>query len=219
MCIRDRYWVYDTNPAKNSPAIVKTADPYGTLLLSPFDDPYIPDSSFPNLPEYPNGQDREVTILQTDQAKYDWVITNFEKPSNENLIIYEVLVRDFDKNRSFQDLIDRVSYFKSLNVNAIQLMPIMEFEGNESWGYNTVSHMALDKFYGSPAKLKELVDTFHQNGIAVILDIALNHATGRSPLVRMWMNDSDNDGWGEPNEQNPYFNTEARHSYLSLIHI
>jgi 1,4-alpha-glucan branching enzyme len=55
-------------------------------------------------------------------------------------------------------------------------MPVMEFEGNESWGYNTSFHMALDKFYGTSDKLKEFIDLCHQNGIAVILDVALNHA-------------------------------------------
>ena len=92
-------------------------------------------------------------------------------------------------------------------------MPIMEFDGNESWGYNTSFHMALDKFYGTEEKFKELVDTFHLNGIAVILDLALNHATGRCPSVRLWMSDDNNDGWGDPNEVNPYFNTIATHSY------
>jgi 1,4-alpha-glucan branching enzyme len=54
--------------------------------------------------------------------------------------------------------------------------------------------MALDKFYGTSDKLKEFIDLC-QNGIAVILDVALNHAFGRNPMVRMWMNDSDGDGW------------------------
>ena len=89
----------------------------------------------------------------------------------------------------------------------------MEFEGNESWGYNTAFHMALDKYYGTSDKLKEFIDLCHQNGIAVILDIAFNHAFGRNPMVRMWMNDPDGDGWGSPNTDNPYFNTVARHSY------
>jgi len=89
----------------------------------------------------------------------------------------------------------------------------MEFEGNESWGYNTAFHMALDKFYGTEDKFRELIDVCHQNGIAVILDLALNHAFGRSPMVRMWMKDPDNDGWGGPNSDNPYFNEVATHSY------
>jgi len=208
-----QYWVFDLDPPANSPALVKTADPYSTLVLSPFDDPWIPAASYPNLPTYPAGQEREVTVLQTAQTPYNWQVTNFTKPKKEDLIVYELLIRDFDADRNYQDVIDKIDYFKSLNINAIELMPVMEFEGNESWGYNTSFHMALDKFYGTKDKFKELVDVCHQNGIAVILDLALNHAFGRNPMVRMWMNDPDGDGWGEPNSENPYFNTIATHTY------
>lgn len=208
-----QYWAVDKTPIANSPTLVKTADPYSTLVLSPFDDPTIPASNYPNLPTYPAGQEREVTVLQTNQTAYNWQVTNFTKPKKEDLIIYEVLIRDFDADRNFQDIIDRIDYFKNLNINAIELMPVMEFEGNESWGYNTAFHMALDKFYGTEDKFKELIDTCHQNGIAVILDIALNHAFGRNPLVRLWMDDTDGDGWGEPSSENPYFNQTAKHAY------
>jgi glycosidase len=210
-----QYWVVDTTPTTNSPAIVKTADPYSTLVLSPFDDSGIPAISYPNMPVYPSGQQREVTVLQTGQTAYPWssATTNFVKPSKDNLVVYEVLIRDFDANRNFQTLIDRIDYFKNLKVNAIQLMPVMEFEGNESWGYNTAFHMALDKFYGTKAKMQEFVDLCHQNGIAVILDVALNHAFGRNPMVRMWMKDPDGDGWGDAAADNPYFNEFAKHSY------
>lgn len=210
-----QYWVVDQTPTTNSPVLVKTADPYSTLVLSPFDDPFIPSSTYPNLPTYPVGQEREVTVLQTAQTPYTWstATTNFVKPNKDNLVVYEVLVRDFDANRNFQDLINKIDYFKNLKINAIQLMPVMEFEGNESWGYNTSFHMALDKFYGTPTKFKEFVDLCHQNGIAVILDVALNHAFGRNPMVRMWMKDPDGDGWGDPASDNPYFNEFAKHSY------
>lgn len=208
-----QYWVVDTTPISGSPALVKTADPYSTLVLSPFDDPYIPASTYPNLPAYPAGQEREVTVLKTGETPYNWQVTNFNKPKKEDLIVYEVLIRDFDETRSFQGLINRINYFKNLNVNAIQLMPVMEFEGNESWGYNTSYHMALDKFYGPKEKMKEFVDLCHQNGIAVILDIALNHAFGRNAMNRMWMNDPDGDGWGSPASDSPYFNMVATHSY------
>jgi 1,4-alpha-glucan branching enzyme len=210
-----QYWAGDSTPFAGSPALVKTADPYSTLVLSPIDDLTIPSTSYPNIPAYPAGQEREVTVLQTGQTPYTWssATTNFVKPAKEKLVVYEVLVRDFDANRNFQDLINRIDYFKNLKVNAIQLMPIMEFEGNESWGYNTSFHMALDKFYGTSNKLKEFIDLCHTNGIAVILDVALNHAFGRNPMVRMWMNDPDGNGWGEPSSDNPYFNTVAKHSY------
>jgi len=208
-----QYWVVDQTPVNGSPKVVKTADPFSTLVLSPFDDPGIPTNSYPNLPQYPDGQEREVSVLQTAKPEYNWQVTDFEKPKKEDLVVYEVLVRDFDGDRNYQDLIDKIDYFKDLNINAIHLMPVMEFEGNESWGYNTAFHMALDKFYGTENKLKEFIDLCHQNDIAVILDLVLNHAYGRNPMVRMWMNDPDGDGWGGPSIENPYFNTSPRHSY------
>ena len=210
-----QYWVVDQTPIAGTPSLVKTADPYSTLVLSPFDDGGIPALSYPNMPAYPVGQEREVTVLQTGQTPYAWsaASTNFVKPEKDKLVVYELLVRDFNAGRTYQSVIDKMDYFKNLKINAIQLMPVMEFEGNESWGYNTSFHMALDKFYGSSSKLKELIDVCHQNGIAVILDIALNHAFGRNPMVRMWMNDPDGDGWGSPSTENPYFNTVAKHSY------
>ncbi|MEM0541659.1 alpha-amylase family glycosyl hydrolase [Flavobacterium sp. j3] len=223
-----QYWVCDVvNLPVGSPAIVKTADPFSTLVLSPFDDPEIQTLGvFPNLPAYSTiapGQEREVTVLQTgpnNLFSYNWssATTNFVKPKKKDLVFYEVLIRDFDATRTYQDLINRIDYFKNLKINAIKLMPVMEFEGNMSWGYNTVFHMALDKRYGPPVKLKEFVDLCHQNGIAVILDIALNHVFGRSPLERMWMLDSDNDGWANgtgprTTTENPYVNQVALHSY------
>jgi Alpha amylase, catalytic domain/Secretion system C-terminal sorting domain len=210
-----QYWVVDQTPIAGSPVLVKTADPYSTLVLNKDEDPWIPAGNYPNLPSYPVGQDREVTVLQTGQMPYTWstATTNFVKPEKDKLVVYEVLVRDFDANRSYQNLIDKIDYFKNLKVNAIQLMPVMEFDGNESWGYNTSFHMALDKAYGPSSKLKELIDLCHQNGIAVILDVALNHAFGRNPMDRMWMNDPDGDGWGGPAADSPYFNVSGMHSY------
>jgi 1,4-alpha-glucan branching enzyme len=222
-----QYWVCDdTNVPTNSPKIVKTADPFSTLVLSPFDDPEIIQLGvYPGLPVYDviaPGQQREVSVIQTGTntfRSYNWsaATLNFQKPAIKDLVFYEVLVRDFDSNRTFQDLIDKFNYFKNLNINAIKLMPVMEFEGNLSWGYNTVYHLALDKRYGPPAKLKQFIDLCHQNGIAVVLDIALNHVFGRSPLERMWMLDTNNDGWsdGYPRvtTENPYINRLDAHSY------
>ena len=194
---------------------IKVADPYSTLVLSPDDDPWINQygNVYPNLPVYPAGQSFDVSVIQTAKPAYNWTVSNFAKPAKENLIVYELLVRDFTAERTWQSLIDKISYLKSLNINAVELMPVMEFDGNNSWGYNTGFHYALDKAYGTPEKFKEFIDLCHQNGIAVILDIALNHATGRSPLNRMWMIDPDGDGYGNPAAQNPYFNQVAKHSY------
>lgn len=192
---------------------IKIADPYSRLILSPDDDPSISSADYPNLPTYPSGQQFDVSVIQTGMSGYNWQVNNFVKPAKENLIIYELLVRDFTTEQNYQSLIDKIPYFKTLGINAIQLMPIMEFEGNNSWGYNTSFHFAIDKAYGTSNKFKEFVDLCHQNGIAVILDIALNHATQRNPLVRLWNNDPDGDGYGAPSSTNPFFNTSAKHSY------
>ena len=208
-----QYWVVDNTPIANSPKLVKTADPYSTLVLSPFDDPFIPAVNYPNMPAYPAGQQREVTVLKTGQTPYPWINTTFSKPKKEDLIVYELLVRDFDNNKSYQNLIDRIDYFKNLKINCIELMPVMEFDGDESWGYNTGFHLALDKAYGTADKLKEFIDLCHTNGISVVLDLALNHAFGRNPFNRMWMNDSDGDGWGGVASDSPYFNVLSTHSY------
>lgn len=201
---------------------VKVADPYSPLVLSPDDDPGIPASTYPNMPVYPAGQQYDVSVIQTGMPSYNWQVTNFTKPAKGNLIVYEVLTRDFTANSlstpgnfvpgTFQGVIDNLDYIKGLNVNAIELMPVMEFDGNSSWGYNPGFHYALDKAYGPPEKLKELIDKAHQKGIAVILDIALNHATGRSPLERMWST-STTGGYGDVAANNPYFNQVAMSGY------
>lgn len=192
---------------------IKTADPYSPIVLSPYDDPYIDNTTYPNMPQYPTGQSFEVSVIQTNQPDYNWQVTDFDRPDKEDLIIYETLVRDFNSQKTWTSLINQIDYFKNLNVNAIELMPVMEFEGNISWGYNTAYHLALDKAYGPADTMKEFIDLCHQNGIAVILDVALNHVYGRSPLVRMWMNDPDGDGFGNPTSANPYCNTQALHTY------
>ena len=208
-----QYWVIDQTPAANAQVMVKTADPFSTLVLSPLDDPYITAAQYPNLPAYPAGQNFEVTVLQTAQPAYNWQATNFVKPAKEDLIIYETLVRDFDSEKTWDGLAAKIDYFKGLHINAIQLMPVMEFEGNISWGYNTSFHMANDKAYGTANSMKAFIDLCHQNGIAVILDVALNHVYGRSPLNRMWCNDPDGDGFGITTTENPYCNVEATHTY------
>ena len=192
---------------------IKVADPYSHLVLSPYDDPFITDATYPNMPEYPAGQSFEVTVLQTNQTPYNWQVPDFQKPSKESLIIYEVLIRDFTAQQTWTSLSEKIEYFKGLNINAIQLMPIMEFEGNISWGYNTAFHLAPDKAYGNADSMKAFIDLCHQNGIAVILDVALNHVYGRSPLVRLWVTDPDGDGFGNPSAQNPYCNVVPTHSY------
>jgi hypothetical protein len=192
------------------------ADPYADKLLDP-DDQYIPTTSYPNLKPYPQAARHEewyfnrVAVFQTNQTPYNWQVTNFTKPKKENMVIYELLIRDFfgSNDRTYQNLIDTIGYFKRLGVNAIELMPIMEFNGNESWGYNPAFMFAPDKYYGPKNKFKEFVDVCHQNGIAVILDIAMNHQDLPNPYVLMDFNFAA----GKPNATNKWFNTDAKHPF------
>jgi len=208
-----QYWVVDQTPIANSKVLVKVADPFSTFLLSPYDDQYIPASVYPNMPAYPAGQDFEVSVIKTGQQAYAWQATDYERPAKEDLVIYEALIRDFNATKTWESMSAQIDYFKNLHINAIELMPVMEFEGNISWGYNTSFHMAPDKAYGTPEAMKDFIDLCHQNGIAVILDVALNHVYGRSPLARMWVNDPDGDGFGNAATDNPYCNVTATHSY------
>ncbi len=182
---------------------LRIADPYSALVLDPFNDQFIPEEVFPNLKPYPNGKTTGyVGVLSPGQTPYEWEVTDFQKPAKEELVIYELLVRDFLADHSYATLIDTLDYLERLGINAIELMPVNEFDGNESWGYNPSFHLALDKYYGSPTIFKQFVDEAHKRGIAVILDVVMNHATGLNPLYRMYEVGS-----------NPYFNVEATHTF------
>ena len=189
---------------------ITTADPFSELVLDPGNDQYIPAVTYPNLPPYPTGKTTGiVTVIQPGAPAYQWQNTNFTRPAKENLVVYELLVRDFVARHDYQTIIDSLDYLERLGVNAIEIMPVNEFEGNESWGYNPSFHMALDKYYGTRDDFKEFVDECHGRGIAVILDVVYNHAFSQSPLCQMWW-DATN---FKPSPSNPYLNPDARHPF------
>lgn len=189
---------------------IRTGDPYAELILDPWNDQYIGSLIYPNLPAYPEDKTEGlVATMRTGTSPYPWQVTNFEKPDKEDLVIYELLVRDFLELSTFAVLEDTLNYLKELGVNAIELMPIMEFSGNNSWGYNPVYHTAVDKFYGPANTLKSFIDKCHQNGIAVILDMVLNHTENLSPFAMLWWDDQQN----RPAANNPYLNPTAKHPF------
>lgn len=189
---------------------IRIADPYSELVLDPIYDQFIPESTFPDLKPYPRGKTEGIVgVFRPKRMEYDWQITDFQRPAIEDLVIYELLVRDFSEERNFQLVLDSLDYLRRLGVNAIELLPVNEFEGNISWGYNPSFHMALDKFYGRSEDLKRLIDEAHARGIAVIIDIVLNHAFSQSPLCQLYW-DSQN---FRPRPDNPWLNVTARHPF------
>tara|TARA_R110001583_G_scaffold17011_1_gene69298 strand:- start:9147 stop:12497 length:3351 start_codon:yes stop_codon:yes gene_type:complete len=192
---------------------INIADPYSTLILDGYgNDDYIDDTTYPNLPSYPAGQSHAITVLHTGETDYTWQTTDFDPPAKEDLVVYEILIRDFDELHSFDAVKNRLDYLEALGINAIELMPVSEFDGNESWGYNPSFHMALDKYYGTKDALKSFIDECHSRGIAVILDVVYNHASGQNPYYRMWNTDNGGTG-GQASADNPFFNATATHSY------
>ena len=192
---------------------MRIADPYSTIILDENNDQYINQTTYPNLPSYPTGKtNHAVTLLRTGDTTFNWQTTNFQKPAKTDLVIYELLIRDFDALHSFDAVKTRLDYLQDMGINAIEFMPLMEFDGNESWGYNPSFHMALDKYYGNITAFKQLVDECHRRGIAVIIDVAFNHASGQNPYYRMW--NTDNGGYGgQASADSPFFNQTATHSY------
>ena len=186
------------------------ADPYSTLVLDPNNDRFISEEVFAGIPAYPTGQaEGIISWLRLDAPDYDWAVEDFDRPNPERMVVYELLIRDFLEDHSLQSLTDTLAYLDRLGINTIELMPVNEFEGNISWGYNPSFHMALDKYYGAPEDLKEFVDSAHARGIAVVLDVVYNHAFGESPLIRIWPGAQP----FEPGADNPYANVTARHPF------
>ncbi len=188
----------------------RMADPYCELVLDPWNDGGIDRSDFNGLPDYPAAKTQGIAgILLPGKSTYDWQVTNFQKPKKEELIIYEMLLRDFLAAHDYETLIDTLDYLENLGINAIELMPVSEFEGNNSWGYNPSYHNALDKYYGSPEQFKAFIDECHRRGIAVILDVVYNHAFSQSPLCQLFW-DAGN---FRPSANSPYFNQVAKHDF------
>ena len=187
---------------------LQIADPFSERILDPQNDGQISVSSYPNPYPYPSSKaSGHMSIVTPGAPAYNWMNTSFQAPNKSDLVIYELLVRDFVAPRNYRTITDSVNYLSKLNINAVEFMPVNEFESNLSWGYNPSYHMALDKYYGTPEAFKELVDSLHGCGIAVILDVVLNHAEGQNPLVQLWFDEATN----KPSGSNPYFNSQCPH--------
>jgi len=185
---------------------IMVADPYTDKVSDPWRDHEIDNSTYPNLIEYPTGKASGIAaVLQTGQEPYDWQIESFTNPPAEEMVIYELLVRDFVDKHDFNTLIDTLNYLERLGINVIELMPNSEFEGNLSWGYNPNFYFAPDKYYGPKNTFKAFVDECHARGIAVFMDLVLNHSYGTNPMVNMYWNSE----LGRPAANNPWFNEQS----------
>ncbi len=187
---------------------IAVADPYADKILDRNNDQYIPTYTYPGLKPFPAKAIGNIaSVFQTDQTPYAWKTANFTRPDAKNMVVYELLVRDFTDKRNYKTLTDTLTYLKRLGINTIELMPVMEFSGNDSWGYNPIFYLAPDKAYGTKNDLKAFIDKAHEMGMAVVLDMVLNQADYEFPYVRLYF-DGD-----RPAANSPFFNPQATHPY------
>lgn len=140
---------------------------------------------------------------------FDWGEKPFEMPPFHKLVIYELHIGTFAKQRgnkpgTIAGVIRRLPYLQKLGVNAIEIMPLAEFPGAWSWGYNPSLIFAIESDYGSPASFRHLVRAAHEHGIAVIMDVVYNHF-GPTDLD-LWKFD----GWSENDKGGIYFYNDWR---------
>lgn len=191
----------------------KVADPYAKLVLDPYNDKYISKDVYPGLPDFPlEVGNTVVAVYHENINKYDWKVKDFKAPRAQDLVVYELLLRDFTGtegsalgNGTLRQAINKIPYLVKLGVNAVELMPVNEFNGNNSWGYNPNFYFAPDKAYGTPDDYKEFIDKCHENGIAVILDLVFNQSDGLHPWYLMY-----------DIADNPFYNKTAPHDYSVL---
>lgn len=187
--------------------VKRICDVYSEKVLHP-DDKWEPKTVDPTLMDYPEQADGSfVTVIQTGKPAFEWsdATLNFVRPHKHNLIIYELWVYDFTPENTIRGVTNRLDYLQQLGVNAIELMPVTEFEGHKSWGYNPLLYFALDKAYGTPDMFKTFVDECHKRGIAVILDMVFNHTKGDNPMEKLYP-------YGPDLALNPWFNANPPHS-------
>lgn len=191
--------------------VIRLADAYTEKILDPDNDKYIPASTYNENMTYPEGGRGIVSTFKIQKDNYGWKVNDFKITHPEQLVIYELHLRDFTSSNDLNGAISKLAYLKEMGINAIELMPVQEFDGNDSWGYNPCFFFAMDKAYGTKTMYKKFIDACHEAGMAVILDVVYNHATGNHPFAKLYW-DGDKTA-----KNNPYFNVEAPHPY-SVFH-
>jgi 1,4-alpha-glucan branching enzyme len=144
-----------------------------------------------------------------DAEAFDWGDDNFQMATWNQLVIYEMHIGTFNVNKegrpgTFASAMEKLSYLQKLGINAVEVMPVAEFPGDFSWGYNPSHPFAVESIYGGPDAFKQFVKAAHKHGIAIIVDVVFNHL-GPSDLD-LWQFD----GWSENEKGGIYFYNDRR---------
>ena len=142
-----------------------------------------------------------------DSEAFDWGGTSQPKPARKDTVIYQMHVGTFAGSptpRTFDHATNLLDHVASLGVNVVQVMPVSEFAGSQSWGYNPADLFAIESSYGGPDAFKRFVRACHERGMAVFVDVVHNHY-GPSDLS-MWRFD----GWYQGTYGGIYFYNDTR---------
>ena len=144
-----------------------------------------------------------------DPEAFNWGGDDFQLALGNEVVIYELHIGTFNVKEqgrpgTFRSAIEKLPYLQKLGVNAIEVMPVAEFPGDFSWGYNPSHPFAVESSYGGPDAFKQFVQKAHQHGIAIIVDVVYNHL-GPSDLD-LWQFD----GWSENGKGGIYFFNDGR---------
>lgn len=130
----------------------------------------VPDPASRYQPEDVHGPSRIV-----DPEAFEWRDGDWKGRPWEETILYELHVGSFTPEGTFAGVKSRLDHLVELGVTAIELMPLADFPGDRNWGYDGVLPYAPDSSYGTPEDLKDLVQTAHEKGLMVFLDVVYNH--------------------------------------------
>jgi 1,4-alpha-glucan branching enzyme len=194
------YWSIDVQGAK-------TGDEYRYVIHAPADWNLPPLSRIdPYARKVTNAAGKGIIY---EPQGFDWGDNTFHMATGNELVIYEMHIGTFNvkeegKPGTFDNAIEKLPYLQKLGINAVEVMPIMEFSGDFSWGYNPAHPFAVESIYGGPDAFKRFVKAAHEQGIAVIVDVVYNHF-GPGDLD-LWQFD----GWSENEKGGIYFYNDHR---------
>jgi maltooligosyltrehalose trehalohydrolase len=145
-----------------------------------------------------------------DPAAYGWSCGSWERRPWEGQTTYEIHVGTFTGPGTFRAAASKFQLIRDLGVEAIELMPVADFEGDRNWGYDGVALYAPARCYGRPDDLRALVDAAHAADLAVVLDVVYNHVGAQADHYERYCADFFSKGphspWGRS------FNLDGRRS-------
>ena len=155
-----------------------------------------------------------------DHASYSWNDKEWKGIDLDKLIIYELHTGTFSPEGTFRGVVNKLDYLLELGINAIELMPVTQTPGRWNWGYDGANLFSVNKNYGTPDDLKYLVDTCHQKGIGVILDVVYNHLGPEGnylPVYGPYFTEKHKTAWGAAVNYDDNFSEYTRAMVLENI--